>query len=702
MKSCARPFLLFALVCLSAAAVWSKDPRDSSRTSPYFASKVLQTDQAAILNINNFTTWQRSNGLGQYGPPAVSGDGSRFPRGTRWVLFADGFVWGGKAYSDAALSQVADGQLIRVGGSTYNSGNTPGWISGSGASAVPYGLSDPPVRIYRIRRDWTRMSESELRLDAAENFVLSPEQVTSAEIDSVTAWYALDWDQWPAQYGAPYIERNGQPGYQKPPAFGPSFTVDSLISGRYDEPGISGVDPDAPADQVVWTAMNDLSVGTMFSFVGCKPMGLEAQLTLWGYKRSDALGNMYFKRLRIINKGGADLGGGTKGSLWLDSMYVCQWSDPDLGAFGDDLAGCDSVIGMGFVYNGSTTDAEFVKFGLPPPAVGYAFLAGPIVPGMPSDTGIFDLRFRMGSRHLPMTSFGWYGPGSAISEPTFNYEGALRWWKLFRGYAPDPSTSPDRLWPHGGFQPSFFPFSGEPNPSMTGFVDGVGTNWSFAPGDRRIVMNSGPFVLAPGDTQEVTVAVVGGLGADRFSSVQVMKANARLAQSTFRKLFPSFRWVEPSTVISHPTNDSTEVAIRIRPDAGLAVQSAEVFLEPEFGTEQSLYLPLFDDGAHADSLPGDGVWGNSVRVRNRQTPYRSRLVVRTASDTLTDNAFRTGLQLRPRPELTNWRVVWENGKQDGKVNSGESVLMRFDVRNPDAVNAVQQMSVINRAIPGSS
>jgi hypothetical protein len=73
--------------------------------------------------------------------------------------------------------------------------------------------------------------------------------------------------------------------------------------------------------------------------------------------------------------------------------------------------------------------------------------------------------------------------------------------------------------------------------TQTGFVDGQGQPWSFAPGDRRLNLSTGPFELAPGDTQEVVVAFVAGIGADRLSSVAVMKFNDRFAQNTYDALF---------------------------------------------------------------------------------------------------------------------------------------------------------------------
>ncbi|HWP81958.1 MAG TPA: T9SS type A sorting domain-containing protein [Bacteroidota bacterium] len=537
MKNLLRAVLtVFFVHALVTGIMIAKDPPDAKRAKENALDKIAQTKVAAILNINNFTIWQQGQGRGAY-PPNNAGDGGFFPRGTRWVIFADGFVWSAKAYLDAAHTQPAPVQVIRTGGSTYNVGNDIGWINGTGANAVALGAGHPDARIYRIRRDYTVMSENELRLDAAENFLINVSDVTDADIQAVLAQYEKDWKEWPVDKGAPYIERNGVPGFQRPPDFSATFTVDSLIAGGYDEPGIAGVDPNSPANQVIWSAMNDLNRGNMIAFAGSEPMGLEMQLTLWGYKRTDALGNLYFKRIKFINKGGADVGGGNKGFLYLDSVYFAQWSDPDLGAFGDDLAGCDTVLSMGFVYNGNPTDAEFIKFNLPPPAVGYDFLAGPAVPGAATDTAVFDLKKKPGYRNLPMTSFSWFSAGSGISDPPFNYEGALRWNRMLRGFVPDPSTQPERLYPSGPFPPSKFPLSGNPNNAGTGFVDGLGQDWSFPPGDRRIVMSTGPFTLGPLDTQEVVVGVVAGLGADRISSVAVMKANDAAVQTTYNLLF---------------------------------------------------------------------------------------------------------------------------------------------------------------------
>ena len=67
----------------------------------------------------------------------------------------------------------------------------------------------------------------------------------------------------------------------------------------------------------------------------CGMLGSNAQL------QAGTLGNVEFLEYTIVNKG----------SNTLDSAFVSLWSDVDLGLFTDDLAGCDTTLGLGYVYN---------------------------------------------------------------------------------------------------------------------------------------------------------------------------------------------------------------------------------------------------------------------------------------------------------------------------------------------------------------
>lgn len=497
------------------------------------------------MNINNMGYWYRSDGHSRYSP-----NGTQhiiFPEGTSTACASDGVIWGGNAYLDAAHTQPAPGQLFRMGGQFRGQVSfQAGPIDGFGASAVARNAADADVRIYRVRRDYRRLAESELRLEAAQMNQVGLSLATSIQMQAVLDQYERDWNEWPVQMGAPYIDRNKNGVYDKPPAFSDTFTVDSLNAGNYDEPGVAGVDPNSPADQVIWTVNNNLSPNS--DLFATQSDGCEAQHTLWAYKRTGALGQALFRRVKIINKGGVTISGGQKAALYLDSVYIAVEADPDLGDFTEDLIGVDTTASLAYIYNAFARDRQYASFGIPPPALGFDFLQGPRVPA-PGDSAVFNIKRIHGWKNLPVTSFAFFSSGSAIADPpATTYEGALRFKKMFRGYVPDPSTAADRFYPFPpGMTPNKFPLSGDPV-TGSGFVDGLGTQYSFAPGDRRIVFASGPFTLAPGDTQELVVAYVGGLGADRLSSVAVMKFNDRFVQNTYDALFQVPNAPTPPTV----------------------------------------------------------------------------------------------------------------------------------------------------------
>ena len=535
--------LLSSVVCGSLFAR-AEEPKDEKGKKANQLGKTTGSPIFQPLNCNNILSWFGSNGNGSM-PPSKTGDGVYFPRFTGSAMYLDGLMWGAKVYQDAARTKPGgQSQPIRIGGNEYNQGNQAGWIVGTGASAIAADQNLASVRIYRIRRDWNVMSEEEYKRDAAESNEISPSATTADQVAAIRAQYAKDWDEWPVTLGAPYVERNGVPNYQKPPRFnydetaGKLFTADSLVSGKYDEPGVAGADVDLPADQVLWTAYNDLNRSLTTALYGSEPIGLECQVTLWGYKKTDAMGNCYFRRFRLINKGGAVIDdANNKGTFYIDSMYVCQWSDPDLGEAGDDVVGCDTTTSLGFVYNGIPTDVEYSSFNLPPPASGWDFMAGAVVSGKSTDSAVYNFKRVYGKKNLPMTGFAYFSSGSALADPrprTYSI-GGMRWWKMFRGYA--PMDGPDVYYPFPpGLTPGPFPLSGDPVTGK-GFIDGLGLAYAMSPGDRRLLLNSGPFSLAPNDTNEIVVAMVCGLGADRFSSVSVLKFNDQFAQNTFDALF---------------------------------------------------------------------------------------------------------------------------------------------------------------------
>lgn len=259
--------------------------------------------------------------------------------------------------------------------------------------------------------------------------------------------------------------------------------------------------PQVTGDQTLWCVYNDADRSKHNNDAGnSDPLGLEVQQTAFAYARQEPLGNMVFMKWKFINKG----------EHTLDDTYVSVWSDPDLGGAGDDLVGCDTLLSLGYCYNATNEDE---LYGSAPPAVGFDFFQGPIVPS-PGDTAFVSGRAVPGYRNLPMTSFDKYINGTDPSSPVESYN-------YMQGLLPDGSGYVD---PTTGRVTKFF-HAGDP-------VGGTG-DLDANPADRRLMLSSGPFTMAPGDTQEVVCAIIVAQGADRLSSVQLLKQYDEQAQAVF-------------------------------------------------------------------------------------------------------------------------------------------------------------------------
>ena len=489
--------------------------------SPIFLKQTQTRETRTVSNAGNWSYWLQYDGLSGYNP-ILSLAGGTYPRGTSTAIFQDGVVWG-------AFVRDTSSQNPRVGGQTYNIGTSAGRILVPGTppigapSAVAQDANE--VQLYRINVDYTvpydQLTETQqtnalevLRQDVSETNAINVSDVTDQQVIDAVNQYAADYANWPAE--AP---RNAD-----------------------GTPGI------ANADQVIWFVVNDLDIGRTSSLYGSGPMGIELQVTAWSYNQpATALGQVIYKQYKIINKSG----------VTMDSMYISQWSDPDLGDSGDDFAGCDTLLSMGFAYNGYLVDRNYALVGLPPPATGYDFFAGPLVQGIAGqdlnkngiddavDFGIKNLKkVGPGYINLPMTAFIYFAAGSAISDPPLrDYEGTIEWYKMLNGFIPNNGDPTDNVrYTHGSGplagEPTPFPLDGDPF-RETGDLDGRGSN--FAPGDRRIALCSGPFTLEPGDTQEVVLSVVGGIieqtGGNNRNAVEQMKLNDGFAQIIFDSLF---------------------------------------------------------------------------------------------------------------------------------------------------------------------
>ncbi|MEA1979562.1 MAG: hypothetical protein U9N54_01120 [candidate division Zixibacteria bacterium] len=260
--------------------------------------------------------------------------------------------------------------------------------------------------------------------------------------------------------------------------------------------------PEIIGNQFLWTVYNDADATAHTNGSGStEPLGIEIQQSVFAFDREDPLGEIVFMQFKVINKGGKDL----------RDMYVSLWSDPDLGDAGDDLDGCDTVLSLGYVYNGDNNDGSY---GSTPPAVGYDFFQGPLeFTGDDADTAKMWGQTWAQYRNLPMSSFAKYINGTDPQNKTETYN-------YMQGLKPDGSDYTD----NNGIVTKFH-YAGDP-------VAGTGS-LDTDPADRRFMVTTGPFDFAPGDSTEVLAAIIVGQGGDRLSSVAVMRYNDKFAQLAY-------------------------------------------------------------------------------------------------------------------------------------------------------------------------
>ena len=501
--------LAFSLLFANFAIGKNTDDKAKSR-GPVRMAKSADVDGPveSILNINSLETWVATNGF--FDAVILGSWNGAYPRGSAaGNIFREGIVWGVKVSDDDVLR-------VRVGGSSQTNGLQGGKAVGYVANPynAPTGFEDPAAQqVWRVRTDYLT---ADLRADAASFNIIPVGSVTETHITTIFDQYVHDWDHWPAGKGAPYEDVNGDGSYD--PAI--------------DVPGFPG------ASQTVWFVSNDLDPDVTGQLAGSPSIGIEMQMTLWGYDfaSTSPLGNMTFKNVRLIYTG--KVGGPSDAKI--DTMYVTQWADPDLGDFGDDYVGVDVETSLGYVYNGNVRDAVyFGDLGIAVPAAGYDFLQGPI--NADGDT-------------LGMSSFTFFGAGGNIGDPDRGvYSGTLQWFNLMEGFIPRPEypVQEELLDPLTGESTKFW-LNGDPVTGL-GWVDGI----ILPPGDRRMLLTTGPFEMALGDTQDIVIAYVAGIGKDNISSITVLRFHDSFAQFAFEANF------ELPSPPSPPSVETAELTERI-------------------------------------------------------------------------------------------------------------------------------------------
>jgi len=461
-----------------------------------------------FIAINQIFMWVGNNGMGSH-DPRTDGSGFYWPGGENATTTA--------IYQDGFVWGAKIGNEIRFNGSVYRQGLQAGKI-------LPNGTADSPLlekyRVFKIRKDW-------------ESLPRGPERDA----------YEKDYKEWPIEDGAPYeLDKNG------------------------------GKIPKFIGDEVLWCVSNDLdSSRTQYTY-GTDPIGLEQQMTVFGFYKQNELGDIVFKKYKLINKG----------NFTLHEMYLGYWSDPDLGNAVDDYVGCDTMLNLGYCYNGDDNDENF--YGAAPPSVGYVLLQGPVTTGGNGDSAKFNDEWRLGYKNLPLTSFiGFTKWNSGIPDANQGVvSGAISFYNYLAGRK---NSGENIINPVTGAVTPFM-LSGDPEEG-TGWYEGpLGwPNGAVPPGDRRILLGSGPFTMAPGDTQEVVIGILMGRETSNLTSVTELKRKTKLAQEVFNKNF-NVTVPPPSPKVNSFSNNG-EITLYWEPNAE-SYEAVDPFLVNK-GLQDSAY-----------------------------------------------------------------------------------------------------------------
>ena len=443
--------------------------------SGVFAQNISNCDESLsqeILDANNVRTRVYNNGAlfwkgGQNLYEVPKGSGVN-------ALFA-GNIW---------IAGTVDGQL-RSAQSTY--GPYEFWAGPLDENGQPPADCSAFDEMYNVRRS----------------------DVLAYEATGVTT---PDLANWPTGLGAPTLDADGNliPFNRDTPLADRVADVIDLEAG--ERPAITG-------DQTIWWVMNDL--GNQHLWSESTPVGLEVHGEAFSFNLDGPVGNMTFYRYKIFYEG----------DVPLEDTYMGIWSDPDLGNASDDYIGSDSLLGLGYVYNGDNDDEN--GYGVAPPAVGYDFFQGPIVPS-PGDTASQSGVQIPDFRNLGTTYVGFFDNGGGIQGDPGNGREAYAY---LRGRWPN-----EQRFTFGGTGLDFsnipvnFMFPGDPETGI-GWTEGNPAADGSLPAnpaaDRRFFMSTGPITMMPGDFQEVVYGIVYARGTSEVNSVTELKKADGLAQSAF-------------------------------------------------------------------------------------------------------------------------------------------------------------------------
>lgn len=325
--------------------------------------------------------------------------------------------------------------------------------------------------------------------------------------------------------------------------------IDADADGVYNPN--AGDYPCIKGDQAIFIMFND-DRNTHGETGGAK-MKIEVHAMVYAYSAPGTwLDTTVFVNYKLYNR---------SGSTYSDA-YWGQWTDYDIGYYGDDYVGCDVERHLGYAYNGDADDGfspvpSSGTYGANPPAQGVVVLKGPEADsgdGVDNDRdGIVDElgeTCRMSHHVTYVNSFNVTGNPQEVTD----YYGYMD------AFWPDSSPVTYGGNGYGGTTLCDFMYPGDSDPLNWGTNFIPQPVWDEAivgnsPGDRRSLVSSGPFTFEPGSEECLDFAYVFGRGTNGpMSGAGAMRFAADSAYSFYQNNNPCTCDENPLNVQSHQSS----------------------------------------------------------------------------------------------------------------------------------------------------
>jgi len=261
----------------------------------------------------------------------------------------------------------------------------------------------------------------------------------------------------------------------------------------------------------------------------------------------------------------------------LRNTYFSPWVDTDLGFADDDYVGCDVTRGLGYCYNGTSTDGsnQAWAYGDQPPAIGVDFFQGPYIdpdgkdnPEFTGDCSIINSPDEWDQMAINGVNFGndivdderfgmrrfvyHNNDGSPQGDPQI----APEYYNYLRGFWRDNTRmlyGGNAHFNSGAVGPECdFMFPGDSDPCNWG-TGGIPPNGGFNqnglywteetadnnPFDRRFMQSAGPFTLEPGAVNYITVGIpwARATSGGPWASVELLRVVDDKCQKLFDNCF---------------------------------------------------------------------------------------------------------------------------------------------------------------------